>query len=75
SVKDTAFCRWNNGDSVLTDQYLFTEWTYSSGSLYARMLYDHYVDPNENENIAEDSSLQNVIDTVLSPLLDDIRLY
>jgi hypothetical protein len=39
------------------------------------MLYDHYVDPNENENIAEDSSLQNVIDTVLSPLLDDIRLY
>jgi arylsulfatase A-like enzyme len=75
SVKDTAFCRWNNGDSVRTDQYLFTEWTYSSGSLYARMLYDHYVDPNENENIAEDSSLQNVIDTVLSPLLDEIRLY
>ena len=75
SLKDAAFCRWNNGDSVRTDQYLFTEWTYDTGNIYARMLYDHYVDPNENENIAEESSLQNVIDTVLSPLLEDIRLY
>jgi len=59
--KRAAFSRYVNGDSIRTDRYRYTEWTEEKippGSPletrhYARMLYDHESDPNENVNIAE----------------------
>ncbi|MBZ0255506.1 sulfatase [bacterium] len=49
--KDAVYSRFHAGDSVRTDRYLYTEWT-RNGSMYARMLYDHKTDPDENVNIA-----------------------
>jgi len=51
--KKAVFSRYFNGDSVKTDRYRYTEWRYKDGRRYARMLYDHYVDPGENVNISE----------------------
>ncbi|MFO7899710.1 MAG: DUF4976 domain-containing protein, partial [Planctomycetota bacterium] len=51
--KQAAFSRYNAGDSIRTDRYLYTEWTDDEGELTARMLYDHQADPDENENISE----------------------
>ncbi len=59
--KNAAFSRYYNGDSVKTDRYRYTEWVREKTEpgdpmeleQYARMLYDHKVDPAENVNIAE----------------------
>jgi len=50
--KNTVFSRYFNGDSIRTDRYLCSEWK-RNGNVYARMLYDHKVDPGENVNIAD----------------------
>ena len=51
--KKAAFSRYHAGDSIRTEQHLYTEWTDNQGNATARMLYDHNVDPAENANIAE----------------------
>ncbi len=53
SVKDAAFGRYHDGDSVFTGRHLYTEWRDDTGAVTARMLYDHQADPAENVNIAE----------------------
>jgi len=40
------------GYSIRTDHYRYTEWTLPGTSYLSRELYDHYVDPKENVNIA-----------------------
>ena len=41
------------GYTMKTDRYRYTEWrNKSSGAVYARELYDHLTDPEENYNIA-----------------------
>jgi iduronate 2-sulfatase len=62
--KNAAFTMWPKisrtnpqkaiiGYSIKTDQHRYTEWTKAStGQVLAKELYDHHIDPNENENIA-----------------------
>ncbi len=49
--KSTAVGRFQNGDTIRTDAFRFTEYTNAKGKLISRMLYDHDADPNENVNI------------------------
>jgi iduronate 2-sulfatase len=51
--KTAAFSRYHAGDSIRTNQHLYTEWTDDDGAVTARMLYDHDADPDENVNISE----------------------
>lgn len=51
--KTGVFSRYFSGDSIRTERHLYTEWTNDEGTLTARMLYDHELDPAENCNIAE----------------------
>ncbi|MHC4496543.1 MAG: sulfatase/phosphatase domain-containing protein, partial [Planctomycetota bacterium] len=51
--KEAVFSRYFKGDSVKTDRYRYTEWYGKDGKVYARMLYDHEVDPVENVNVSE----------------------
>lgn len=50
--KDAVFSRHGNQESVKTDRHRYSEWTDAEGSVIARMLYDHALDPGENFNIA-----------------------
>jgi arylsulfatase A-like enzyme len=75
SLKTEVYGRWKDADAIRTDQYLYSQWVDDSGAEYARMMYDHYVDPNETVNISEEAGLQGLIDTFLTPKLDAIRLY
>jgi len=59
--KKAIFSRWQTGDSVRTERYLYTEWKTSTGNLYSRMLYDHLKDPEENVNIAEKRKNQGLV--------------
>jgi iduronate 2-sulfatase len=49
-----AVCQWYAGITTIRDMWFYTEWVNESDSSYARMLYDHRVDPDENVNISED---------------------
>lgn len=51
--KEFIYSRYFKGESVRTERYLYTEWRDKNGQRYARMLYDHQADPDENTNIAE----------------------
>ncbi len=52
-IKDATYSRYMSGDSVRSENYLYTEWTNDEGGFVSRMLYDHEADPGENRNIAE----------------------
>ncbi len=56
--KNAAFSQYPRGRGVMgysirTDRYRLTRWLRPDGSEVARELYDHQIDPQENENIAE----------------------
>ncbi|MHC4517469.1 MAG: sulfatase/phosphatase domain-containing protein, partial [Planctomycetota bacterium] len=51
--KEAIYSRFHKGDSVRTERYCYTEWTGNDGKMYARMLYDQKLDPDENTNISE----------------------
>ncbi len=62
TIKDAAFSQFPRkhegrdymGYAMRTDQYRYVEWLDTkSGEIAARELYDHQVDPEENENIAD----------------------
>ena len=66
------YSRFHDGESVKTERYLYTEYVDDNGKVYARMLYDHSVDPEENENIAEQPENREVV-AELSALLKNMR--
>jgi len=79
--KKAAFSQWpksNRDDpdkvitaySMVTDRYRYIEWTHNkSKKILARELYDHNVDPDENENIAEYADSNKIVEQ-LSKKLD-----
>jgi arylsulfatase A-like enzyme len=56
-----AICQWYAGITTIRDNYFYTEWVNDEDQEYARMLYDHSVDPEENVNISEREEQQAVI--------------
>ena len=70
--KEAVYSRYFNGDSVKTDRYRYTQWRRKDGRIYARMLYDHKVDPVENVNIAERPQNRQLVKE-LSGMLDELR--
>ena len=64
-----AICQWFAGVTTIRENWFYTEWISDSDSAYARMLYDHSVDPGENENISE----QEEYGTVISDLSEEMR--
>lgn len=51
--KSAAIGRFNNGDTIRTSRYRFTEYTNAAGKQTSLMLYDHQTDAGENKNIAK----------------------
>lgn len=50
--KSAAVGRFQNGDTIRTDDFRFTEYASAKVELTSRMLYDHEADPGENVNVA-----------------------
>ena len=69
--EEAAFSRSRDGASVKTDRYRYTEWTNDDGEMYARMLYDHQLDPGENKNIAELPESAQIVEELSEMLKDD----
>jgi len=71
--EEVAFSRFRDGESVKTDRYRYTEWTDDDGEMYARMLYDHQLDPNENTNIAELPGSRQIVKDLSKMLKNNIQ--
>jgi arylsulfatase A-like enzyme len=56
-----AVCQWYAGVTTIRDNWFYTEWIDDQDAAYARMLYDHYTDPEENINISEDPTYIEII--------------
>jgi arylsulfatase A-like enzyme len=56
-----AVCQWYEGITTIKGSYFYTEWVTDSDSGYARMLYDHTIDPGENFNISEKEESAEVV--------------
>lgn len=51
------------GYSIRTDQFRYTKWiNIQTGNAEAIELYDHFVDPGEEVNIAEEDKMKGIID-------------
>ncbi len=59
-----ALCQWYAGITTIREDWFYTEWVNDNDSSYARMLYDHRVDPAENTNISEDPEHAETIDAL-----------
>lgn len=59
--KASAVGRFQEGDTIRTERYRFTEYSHPDGSVIARMLYDHDTDPAENRNVAGDAAYAPVV--------------
>ena len=61
--KTTALARWQKGETLINDNYFYTEWTLKSNRIQ-RMLYDHSIDPDETVNLAELKRYNTLVDTM-----------
>jgi len=61
--KTTAIARWQKGETLIEDNYFYTEWTLNSNRIQ-RMLYDHSIDPDETVNLAELKRYNTLVDTM-----------
>lgn len=63
-----AVCQWYAGITTIRENWFYTEWIDDSDSAYARMLYDHSVDPGENFNVSEAHSNSDVVGQLSSEM-------
>ena len=68
--KLASFSRWQNGESVRTESFRYTEWRDEQGDVNARMLYDLRIDPEETRNVAEEINYKDAVRR-LSKLIKD----
>ena len=67
--------------TIRTDQYRYTEWIKflkeswipDWNTVYGNELYDHYADPNENVNLAVNSSYSTIVDGLSQKLQNGWR--
>ena len=73
--KEAAIGRFQNGDTIRTDQHRFTEYTTKKGDPVARMLYDHQVDPEEDVNISEEAENQDQVKRLTNRLHEGTGMH
>ena len=71
-INNAVFSRFKDGESVRTERYLYTEYRDENSNLYAKMLYDHKTDPEENVNVVNKPEYEKVV-SKLAKLLEEYR--
>ena len=65
--RDHVYTRYGKGDAVVTPRYAFTRYSEKNPG---RMLYDHQIDPEENENVVEQPKYKETAE-MLEKMLDN----
>jgi len=69
-----VFCRFPNGETVVTQKYVYTEYyNYMGDELQSRMLYDIELDPLENVNIVDDLAYSSIVEELSKKLKEHIK--
>jgi iduronate 2-sulfatase len=71
--KSAVFPRWKSADSIRTDRYFYTEWRNKNSEVIARMLFDHFEDPTETVNLAEDIAHATTVEKLHNQLAAHIQ--
>lgn len=69
---ELAICKWFDGVTLIKDSLFYTEWNNSKKQTYARMLYNHNLDPDENINISEKEENQELVKKLSQILKDNL---
>ncbi len=72
-VRQSACSKMDNGWSVKTHDYRYTEWYNEKGEVEGRMLYNHKTDKAENENIAEYESSKEIVQKMKKLLAEYVK--
>ena len=51
--RSSIYTRRGNGDTVITEQFAYTRYKDRNGKVTGEMLFDHSIDPQENQNLAD----------------------
>jgi arylsulfatase A-like enzyme len=71
--KEAIFFR-RSGETVITETHAYTEWiNYETGEVWARMLYDHRIDPEENINVAELPENKKLVESLHNKLHEHMK--
>jgi arylsulfatase A-like enzyme len=73
-VKDYAFSRWYAGHSVISKDFIYTEWWNDKNETLDKMLYDHRSDPGENYNVAGDPGYENIVSDLSGKLRNSFEI-
>ena len=68
--KAAAIGRYQNGDTIRTDQFRFTEYSDTKGGFLAQMLYDHMADPDEDANVSGINGNKPLVESLTKQLHD-----
>jgi iduronate 2-sulfatase len=66
--KDFAVAKFRDAVALLQGSYVYTEWTDDNGEAYARMLFDHAIDPLELNNLARKDEYASIVDRLSTTL-------
>ena len=67
--KKQVVSKYQDGLSIKTKDFLYSEWSSSDTAIYALMLYNHSSDPDENVNIAEEEENKALVETLKKDLI------
>lgn len=68
------FCRYPNGETVVTEQFAYTEYyNPKEGNYLSNMLYDHKIDPEENVNVSNDPKYAEVVKELRGKLREHVQ--
>lgn len=70
--KGYAVSKWYDGVTLIKGPYFYTEWSNYPAEVYAEMLFDHRSDPAENNNLANNTGYDGLVQQ-LSDSLHQVR--
>lgn len=75
NFKDAIFSRFHKGESIKTNQFVYTEWINpENGEVISKMLFDHAKDSLENVNVVMDPAYSTIQQTLSTQLLERRQL-
>ena len=73
--KKQAFSRFGNGESIITEKYMYTEYFGKDGKVISKMLTDLEKDPKQNENIIWQHEGSKILEELKSSLAKYQKLH
>jgi arylsulfatase A-like enzyme len=68
--KEYAYSRYHNGESIITNSFIYSQWQDADHDVYGEMLYDHRIDPGETQNVVDEVEYARVVEAMKAMLAE-----